>query len=179
MDGYLKKYGTNSFIMSLILIVFSIILIIKPIAILNTVMIIVGIIIFLDGIMHFISYAKKPDQFKTLNVELAQGIIESLVGAILIFHPTWLVSIFPFLIGAWIIYESVIKIQLAITYRESSNNKWIIMLVLSILTIILGLYLMINPIESVATVIRICSIGLLISEILNAIECSYMMIKLD
>lgn len=178
MEKYLKKYGTNSLIISLLLIILAVFLIFKPVSSINILMIILGAIIALDGLIHFISYFTSPLEFRAFNFELAQGILEMVAGFIFITHPSWLISILPFIIGAWIIFESIIKIQLAINMRETPESNWVIMLILSIITIVLGLYIILNPLASAAVAVSLCGVGLLISESLNAIECVYIMMRL-
>ena len=81
------------------------------------------------------------------------------------------------LIGMWIILSSAIKFQFALKVKDSSNSNWIIILTLSIITFILGLLMIINPIGSMITITTFGGVVLFITEIINIIE--YIMIILN
>lgn len=178
MEEYLKKYGTHSLVISLCLIVLSIFLIFKPVVAMNILMIIFGLIISIDGLVHFISYFTSPKEFRAFSFELAQGVFEIITGIVFITHPNWLISILPFVVGIWIILESIIKFQLSINMKDIPESNWVIMLILSIITIALGILIIANPIETAAITVSLCGACLLISESLNVIECIYIMMKL-
>lgn len=178
METYLKKYGTHSLVISLALIVLSVFLIFKPVDSINVLMIIFGVIVSIDGLIHFISYFASPKELRPFSFELAQGILEVVAGFVFITHPGWLIAILPFIIGIWIILESIIKFQLSINMKDMPESNWIIMLILSIITIALGALIIANPTQTAAVAVSLCGVGLLISESLNAIECVYIMMKL-
>ena len=58
-------------------------------------------------------------------------------------NPTLISGFLPFIIGAWMIIESIIKFQLAFNVKEIENSHWVIMLALSIITFVLGIFIII------------------------------------
>lgn len=178
MDEYLRKYGSRALLISLALIIFSIVLIFNPIKFLNTLMIIFGIIVVVDGLIHLMGYLKNKDNVKEFNFELALGVIEIIAGIAFILNPSWLISILPIIIGIWIIIESLTKLKLSFEIKANQDKHWITLLVFSLITILLGIYIIFHPITTSAIIITISGIILLISECINALECVYIMVKI-
>lgn len=172
---YIKKYAKNSLVVSILLIVLSLFLIIKPAQSLNFIMICLGCIVVLNGIIHTISYFTTPSEFKTFSFELVQGIICIVLGLVFILNPELINSFLPFIIGAWIIIESIVKIQLAFNVKDIQNSNWLLMLGLAIITLLLGIIIIFNPFATAITITTLCGIMLLISEVMNIGESIYFM----
>lgn len=178
MENYLKKYGQHALLTSILLIILSFFLIYKPIQSVNIIMILLGCIVVINGLIHAISYFSCPTELRAFNFELVQGILGIVVGFIFVLRPEWLLAILPIAIGIWIIVESIIRFQLALNMRTIENKKWILMVIFSIVTAVFGLFIIIYPIISAAVLTSLCGYVLLISEVINIIECVYIMMKL-
>lgn len=160
------------------LIVLSIFLISRPTQSLNFLVITFGVILVINGLIHIISYFSTKDDFMIFNFELIQGIISIITGLLFIFQPRIISAFLPFFVGVWIIIESVIKFQVALNLRGIEGTNWIMMLVLSILTAIIGIIIILNPFASAIALTTVCGILLLISEAINLCESIYLIAKL-
>lgn len=160
------------------LIVLSIFLISRPTQSLNFLVITFGVILVINGLIHIISYFSTKDDFMIFNFELIQGIISIITGLLFIFQPRIISTFLPFFVGVWIIIESVIKFQVALNLRGIEGTNWIMMLVLSILTAIIGIIIILNPFASAIALTTVCGILLLISEAINLCESIYLIAKL-
>ncbi len=170
MIDYIKKYTKGSIILSVSLIILSFFLIFKPDISLQVLFICLGCFLLILGIMHTISYFSSPKEFKAFSFELVEGIIYIILGFVLIFNPNIIKSFLPIIIGCWIIINSIIKFQLAFNLKSSDNPSWPIMLLLSFITLILGIIMIINPFKTLSYLTTICGIILLISELINIFE---------
>ncbi len=178
MENYLKKYGTHSLIISVLLVILSIFLIFKPFESLNIVFILIGCVLAINGLVHAISYFSGPKEIQLFSFELIQGVAGIILGFLFILHPEWLSSFLPFVIGAWIIVESIIRFQISVNMRGIPNSRWMIMMILAILTVILGMFIMIYPAASSAILVTLCGIMLLVTEIIHIVEEVYLMIRM-
>lgn len=178
MEDYLKKYGLHSILVSALLIILSLLLVFKPVATINILIIFFGAIVVINGLIHAVSYFQSPKEFKPFSFELVYGILGILAGFAFILKPEWVTSFLPVVIGIWILIESIIRFQLSINMREIPNSNWGIMLALSILTAICGIYIIIHPAITAALITTLCGIFLLVSELINIYEAIYIMIKL-
>lgn len=170
MEIYIKKYAKNSLLISLLLIVFSLFLIFKPAQSIALVMTILGLIIVANGIVRTISYFTTKKEYRMYNIDLFQGIICIISGFVIIFKPTIIFTFLQFIVGIWMIIQSIIKIQIALNLRELSSKYWLSSLIISIITLILGLIIIFNPFATTITLTTICGIMLLISEISTIYE---------
>lgn len=178
MKKYIKKYTLNSLVISLLLIIFSIFLMIKPTESINFIVMVFAVVITIDGIFHMLSYFNIPKEFRFFNFELVEGISKLILGVITMLNPEWVSTIFPILIGMWIIISSVVKFQFAYSIKEENGEKWIIVFTLSIITFILGLLMVFNPMGSIITITTLGGILLFITEIINVFEYILIFLKL-
>lgn len=84
MEEYIKRYGRNSLIISILLLIFSVLLIFKPIQSINALVVAFGVIVVLTGVIHVISYFKEPKELQMFNFELLEGIAGILIGLVII-----------------------------------------------------------------------------------------------
>lgn len=176
-SSFIRKYSANTLVVSVLLLILSLFLIIKPVTSLNFIMVLLGCITVLDGIIHIVSYFSTSSELKMFSFELVQGILGSILGFVFIFNPELIVSFLPFIIGAWIIVEGIIKFQFSFNIRGSELGNWFMPLCISILTIILGFIIVFNPFGTAIAITSLAGIFLLISEILNIVESIYVIVK--
>lgn len=175
MEVYIKKYGKNSLVISLVFAIISIFLIAKPTESLQFIIIVVGCILILTGLFHTISYFTSSKDLSIINLGLIQGVLCLIFGIVTVFNSDVVGGFLPFLIGAWIIIESILKIQFTFNIRNISISRWRFMLLLSLLTLIIGIIILFNPFKTAVMVTRIYGIFLLIAEVLNIFESIYML----
>lgn len=178
MEKYLKKYTLNSLLISILLIVLSVFLMVKPTESITFIVIMFAGVVAIDGIFHIISYFSVPKELKFFNFELIEGMSQMILGIITMLKPEWVSAFFPMFIGMWIILSSVVKFQFALNIKQTGNVNWIIIFTISIITFLLGLLMVINPIGSMITLTTLCGIILFISEILNIIQYIIFMFKI-
>lgn len=164
---YIKKYEKNSILISIIMILISILLIINPTGVLNVVMIIFGLAILIDGILRFISYFKSEKESRVFSVELFMGIVEIMAGILVLIGKGIFISILPILIGIWIIVRSIMKLQISFNLKSADSERWILILISSIVSLLLGVLIILNPFGTVVTITVIAGIILLISSIID------------
>lgn len=175
LDKMLKKYKAQSIITSIILIVFSIVLIAHPEESLKVFMIIAGILFIALGLFSIYSYFKNTIK-SIFDMGLITGIVEISVGIITLASPEQVVELIYIVTGIWIIFENVIKIQLALNFRDNLGFSRAT-IILSILDIILGIFIITHPGLTGSAVIMLTGISLLISEVYSLAQMIYFSIK--
>lgn len=177
MSSFIRKYSANTLVVSVLLLILSVFLIAKPVASLKFVMIFLGCIAVVDGIIHIVSYISTTPEFRSLSFELVEGILGVILGFAVIFNPDVIVSFLPFIVGIWIIAEGIIKFQFAFNIKGSQTGNWIVLLLISMLTIICGFIVVFNPFGTAIAITSLAGIFLLVSEIANIIESIYVIVK--
>ena len=164
----LKKFNnlmTSSIIFSILLTIFGITLILIPKTYITVMSIMIAILLILYGIM-LLALDYKSNIFID---NITSGILIIILGIILLLYPTIISTIIPICLGIWFISSSVSKIRLSILLKEE-NNKWIVALILSILSIICGFILIINPFKSAIALTKVLGIVLIIYSVIDMIN---------
>lgn len=178
MNTFFKRYIKNSIVTSIFLIILSIFLIFKPVNSLTFMMIFLGIIVISNGFIHTVSYFATPDELKSYSFELLEGIVCMIIGLFFILSPKVITSIFPIIIGFWIIIQSILKLQLSFNLKSIKNSEWVTIFFLCVLTFVIGLIIFLNPFTTVVTITSFVGIILLISETINLIEAFFVLKKI-
>lgn len=154
-----KKSTNIGLILSVLLIAFSITLIVYPS--ISNLAIAYGIasILILNGLSIIIRSGSLTDM-------LSVGLAFIIPGIIIFFIPNIIISILPIVIGLYMIINSFIKLTLSLNMIKD-DKKYLISRVLSILTLLCGFILVINPMKGADTITQIIGIIILVYSISN------------
>lgn len=179
LKEFIKRYEKNSIVTSILMLILSLFLIFMPIKSIVAIIWIFSIFVIIDGIIHIVSYCKTTPEDRLINFEFAEGIMEILAGILMLTSADYLVIFLPILLGVWLIVKSIIKMQLAINVKDVEGHNWVIILISSIITLLLGIFLVANPFPTfLAVTISVLGIVMAVSEIINILESIYTMSKL-
>lgn len=172
MEKFLKKSSWTDIVISFIITLFGIMLIARPDSIMSTISIILGSICCILGILRLIDYFSSD---RKNNYLLAMGIIAIITGIIIMFCADIILSIFRILIAIWIIYSGIMNLRTAIIWKDYKSRLWLFSLILSILTIIAGIYILVNT----GAMLQIIGGIIVVYGIINIIENMIFIKKVD
>lgn len=98
------------------------------------------------------------------------GILDICLGLIILIYPDSLVILIPILLGIWMIINSIVNIQLSLTLRKIGYSAWILTTILSIITIVCGSLIIINPQSSALTLTTFFGILLIVYSVSDLID---------
>lgn len=151
----MKIIRANELFKGLLLIIAGLVIAILP-GFISSVFYTIGIIIILfNAILLIIGYMNNPQ-----NITASKHIFGIITGAVIFFFPKLLSFGLPVIIGISICIFGFEKLIKAVEMKKISDNKWIIHLIISTLSIIIGLYFVFNPFK-ISTKFRIL-IGIII-----------------
>lgn len=168
MKDIIKKKEIKGMLGSVLLIVLSIFLMLKPIEIIGTLIKVIGMILLICGVFDFANYFVNKKEESLFDYGLVKGIIEITIGVLFIFKYDLLINLFPCILGLIIVFINIFKLQTAISLKEFESN-YMTGVIISSLSIILGLVIVINPFETIEVVVIVSGAVLLISELSNII----------
>lgn len=168
MKDIIKKKEIKGILGSLLLIVLSVFLMLKPIEIIGSLIKVIGMILLICGVFDFTNYFVNKKEENLFDYGLVKGIIEITIGVLFIFKYDLLINLFPCILGLIIVFINIFKLQTAISLKEFESN-YMTGVIISSLSIILGLVIVINPFETIEVVIIVSGAVLLISELSNII----------
>ena len=169
---FLKKSGWTDIIISLIFVLFGIMLISRPEAIVSIISILLGAIFIVIGVLKIVDYYSNGKQDNYL---IAISVVMILIGIIIMFCADIILSAFRILIAIWIIYSGILNLQTTIVWKEYKSRLWLLTLLLSIATIGVGIYVLVN----VGAIMQTIGIAILVYGIVNIIESFIFIKKVD
>lgn len=179
IKDYIKKYEGCSIIVSILMICLSLFLMFKPLESLEVFTVIFAIIILLSGLGYLISYFTISKESRLFSIDLLLGLVTIISGIMLLVYKKDVINVFPIILGIWIIISNLFKLQLSINLSLFLDNAYLGLVLITILMIVFGLLLIINPFASFMTITVTAGALLLITEVINLIESIYVIIKLN
>lgn len=150
------------------IILIATILFFIPETILTTLIRVIGIIIIIFATNNIFTNIR--NNYSPL--ELMYSIVMALIGVLLLAMPEVIASIFPLMIGLWMIASNLLKLKFVLSLKNNMNSNWIKLMIMNIVMILLGIILVFNPFKSAGLILRIVAIFMLaygIMEIINYI----------
>ena len=175
---FFEKYQKYSLIVSALMFLLALFLIFRPLESLNTFIMLFAIIILVNGIIKLVQYFRTDAQMRMMNFGLAEGILSILAALIIIISSNALIAFLPIMFSIWIIVQSIITIQLSMGLKLSETKGWWVVLILSIITLLLGVIIMFNPFASMAATTTVVGIILAVTEAIHLIEGIVTLVKM-
>lgn len=164
------KEMRNSFILlSVFYILFGAVLFVWPALSARAVCMVIGIFALAYGVMRIVEYIRFKDRMSFFGANLAVGIIMVLCGVFLLIRPEVLMAALPIVFGVIILFNGIIELQRAFDLKRFGYEGWWYTLLLSVLTIILGILIFWNPFVAVQTTVMAIGIILAVTGVTNLI----------
>ena len=166
VEKLLKKSGWISIIESIIFAILGAILIANPEGTFKFISWIIGAIFIGVGVSKAIKYFTAKGKSELYNNEFIYSIIAVILGIVTIVYSSTIGSFFRIIIGIWIIYSSLIRLNYTMKLKDMDNSVWIYSLVLAILMFLCGLYITLNSGAVMVTI----GITMIVSSVLDIVE---------
>lgn len=169
MTKKINKYINLSIILSVLFMIVGVLLIIWPKASLDTFAYIIGTILIVYGIYSFIdSFTINPIFFF---FQMVTSILSFLLGICVFLNPSIFESIIPIVLGIFFIISGAFSSRLSFVIKNM-NSGFILSIISSILMIICGVILIINPTGTIILITTFIGIMLIVYSISNIIDMS-------
>lgn len=165
----IKKYLNLSIVMSVSFVILGIILIVWPRTSLDIISYIIATFLIICGIYNFIDSFKINPIFSF--IQITSSTLSLVLGITLFLNPTLFEKLIPIVLGILFIVNGSFKARISFILKETTSNWWL-SLILSILTIICGILLLVNPSISmimITTLIGIILVAYALSDIIDTI----------
>lgn len=166
LEKIFKKTGWISILESILFILLGSILVWKPTETVRAISYILGSVFIIIGFVKVIHYFLAKGKYDFYNYDLIFGLMAIVIGIITIIYSNTIGSIFRIIIGMWIIYSSLIRINLSMKLKTMDMGVWVYSLLLAIMMFICGLYITINSGSVVVTI----GIFMIIYAVIDLIE---------
>lgn len=166
-----RGFEWGAFLAGVLLVIASFILLRYPGRGLMAFVFLFGILSIMQGIIWIYTYSKFRDFFARSWVTLISGILDIIVGIIFLFaHEIGGITI-AILFAVWFFVDSVVGIVFSWHLRDYSTGYFILSLILNIISLLIAIALMFNPVLAAVTLVYLVAFWLMVfgfNEIFNA-----------
>ena len=153
----MKKSKINTIVSMFVMIAVGAFLLIRPGDTLTTAVRIFGIALLVIGAVGVASQLLKKDDRSVIGLIISAA--EAIAGVI-IASPAFVVSLFPIVVGVIVALYGLSDLITALNMKKEDIGAWKLALILSTITIILGVILFMNPFQTMTTLVRIIGVVL-------------------
>lgn len=166
MREFLIKIKNLSLITIAAGFIIGIVLLVRPDETVQFISILCGVTVIMLGIGAWISYFTK---FKSTILAIL-GTLAVIAGIILCVRYRSIVSAVIFLFGIFVLVGGIVDLISAIDAKRNDLKSWIVSVIMSSVTIILGLIVIINPFDSVMVLTQLLGAGLIVYAVMDLIS---------
>ena len=141
MGSNIKKTAWASIIESLILIVLGVLLVACSDVVIKILAYLVGAFFIIKGAYQIVSYYIEKGQNDFFNDGLLSGIIFVLIGIVSVIMGESIASVFRVILGIIIIYEALVRINIATKLSNAGIKDWRYILIVALIMLVLGLFI--------------------------------------
>lgn len=145
--NYLKNLKWEMILFSLASIVIGILMFFYPSQIINVVCIVLASILFVLGARYLLEYRRNNEISNFYRYELVAGIALILGGIVVLCCMKLILSFITYVIAIIIIISGLMKVENALDLKKMGNN-WIPLMVFAIICIMLGISVLMMPMDN-------------------------------
>ena len=145
----IKKSAWSAIIESLAILILGILFISWPDMMIQIIAYVVGIFFIVKGTFQVINYFVEKGQNDFFNNGLLMGVVSVLIGIAALVIGEDIANIFRIVVGIFLIYESLVRINTAIKLSSAGIPIWKYVLLLAIVILVLGVFVTFNDIAAV------------------------------
>ena len=126
-----------------------------------------GAVVLITGIVCLIQYPRIRGTGFTAPFMLVGGVITAGLGIFTLAKPQVVASFLPIVFGIFIVVDGLSRIGSAIDLAKRKGQKWWVLLLLSIVSVALGILLVLHPFGAAVSVVMVCGILLIVEGAMN------------
>lgn len=166
MKKIFNKFITISIATCILFLIVGIILMFYPDVSLRVISYLIAGLLLIIGLVLVYNYKGSI----LLTNFLTAGALAMILGTVLLIYPNSLVTLIPIMVGIWMLINGIISIQISITLKKVKYDGWIVTTLLSIMSIVCGSLIIINPqsgAEALTTFLGIMLVIYSVTDIMN------------
>ena len=144
ISGGLKKNAWGAILESLITLILGILIVAWPETTIKVVAYVVGVYFIIKGAYQVINYFIVKGQNDFFNNNLLSGVVALLIGLALLMIGEEIINVFRIIIGIWLIYEALVRINTSIKLHTANIPAWKYTLILALMMLVVGVFITFN-----------------------------------
>ena len=163
MRDRLKNLTISFVVLAILYVLLGLVLLLWPVTVMDVLCYLTGGILLLYGIFAIVGFCRTEERRAGSFLALLLGIVSAAVGAVLLFQPTLFQNILTMILGIYILIDGLLNLKRALELRRMEHGGWTIYLVLSLITVVLGLVVVFWPMLAGATLVQLIGAALVYS----------------
>lgn len=139
-----RSSGWLAILESLIIGALGVVLILNPEWIMRVIFYVVGIFLMVKGVYKIVNYFAVHGRYDYYNNDLLYGIIALIFGVIAVVLWEKLTGAIGLVVGAWMIYGALVRLNTAIKLHAAGVKEWFYVLLLALVMLALGIYMIVS-----------------------------------
>ena len=160
-----NKIILGNIILNILFLIFGVYIYMNPYITINVVGIIIGIYFMLFGMYAIYEFFMRSET-PIFTYKIFVGVLAIILGLFIMTNPFNLVKILTFALGIYLIIISLAKVLEAFKLKKLGYDGWLLVFVTSILLLIFGVFITINPMAS-KDIVQAAAIFIILSSILE------------
>lgn len=153
--NYIKSLKVNYSLSAVICVILGIVLLVWPGQSTQVVCMVLGIVLGGFGLIQIILYLATKEKTMVSHSMMMLGVVLAVIGGWIVLKPETIIKTVPMIVGILIVIHGFHNAVQAIDLKKMQYDNWWVALLLSLLTVALGVVLICNPFTIVDTVVRI------------------------
>ena len=170
MVDAIKKRYKESFIGCLLLGILAVVLLLNPDNFMVSMIQVFGYISIFLGVLSIVYYFRLGKTEQMLSRNLQNGIVLCVFGCITFMQTIMIKDMLTFLLGGYLVFQGASRVQMSLYLRENLNKLYVWLLSLSLLYVLIGFLVIVNPFERMIKMPLFLAISLLISQIIVVMQ---------
>lgn len=153
--NYIKSLKVNDSLSAVVCTLLGIVLLIWPGQSTDLVCMILGVVLAVFGIVQIVLYLVTREKTMVSHGMMILGIVLAVIGIWIVVKPGTIKQLIPVTIGILIVIHGGHNAAQALDLKKMNYDNWWVALLLSLLTVALGVVLICNPFEVLDMAVRI------------------------
>ena len=153
--NHIKSLKVNYSLSAVICVILGIVLLVWPGQSTQVVCMVLGIVLGGFGLIQIILYLATKEKTMVSHSMMMLGVVLAVIGGWIVLKPETIIKAVPMIVGILIVIHGFHNAVQAIDLKKMQYDNWWVALLLSLLTVALGVVLICNPFTIVDTVVRI------------------------
>lgn len=171
MLDHIKKLFRNYWVLSVFCIVLGVALIAKPDFFTNAIGYVVGGLLAAYGAVELVRYFLKSREDPMYATGLVAGVVLCTAGVFIMAKPDFIPKIIALTFGLYMLISGIVNLQDSLNIKSATGDKWQFSTISAVITIVIGIALVVNPLLLTDAALTILGISLLVSGISNISGC--------
>lgn len=165
MLDMIKDLKRNMILLAIFYLILGLILVVFPKVSGYAICYLIGGLAIIYGVFHLILYQRTKSPFVNYRYDLVQGILGAAIGIYVIMVPEILIGTLPVVLGIVVMVDSIVKIQNAWDLKRLGYDRWWIVMIVAVISVVLGILMVFYPFAAYLSVIVFVGISLIINGI--------------